>query len=138
MHTCHIATGWSTQKSLLWVIKWVWDLDLFPSSQKPLTSNFHTFFPGILVFKISKPQAFFPIRQKIPSTPPDVKYEMIWYLYRPCISTNRENLSMKYTKNFCLIHKNTSFSSLNLWCKPPIVFEFQTQKKQRRLVLLNK
>ena len=39
---------------------------------------------------------------------------------------------MKYTKKFCLIQKKPRFSTSNLCCKPPIVFELQTERKLSR------
>ena len=40
------------QQSLLMIIKYTWDLNLFPSSLKASTSNFHIFFVGSLVFNL--------------------------------------------------------------------------------------
>ena len=68
------------RKFLLWVIKWIWDLDLFLSSQKPLTSNFLVFFLGRLVFNLrfeKFPNQIFLIWQKIPSAAPGIKCETI-------------------------------------------------------------
>ena len=35
------------------------------------------------------------------------------------------------------MQKNQSFSPLNLCCKPPILYELQTEKKQLRQILQN-
>ena len=40
------------QQSLLMIIKWIWDLNLFASSLKASTSNFRTCFVGSLVFNL--------------------------------------------------------------------------------------
>ena len=40
------------QQSLLMIFKWIWDLNLFPSSLKASASNFRIFFVGSLVFNL--------------------------------------------------------------------------------------
>ena len=73
--------------NLLMTIKWIWDLNLFLSSLKASTSNSHVFFVASLVsnlrFKNFQITDFFLIQQNVPPTPKDVKYELIWYTYRP-------------------------------------------------------
>ena len=77
MHTCHIATGWSIEVSAMGNKM----NSGLPSSNQASTSNFHIFSPGSLVlnskFEKSSNKRFFSTGQKIPSTPTDIKYEMI-------------------------------------------------------------
>ena len=49
-HVIFLPVG--PRKSLVMIIKLIWKLNVFLSSQKALTSNFHVFFLGGLVFNL--------------------------------------------------------------------------------------
>ena len=102
------------RKSLLMIIKWIWKLNLFLSSKKALTSNFHVFFLGSLVFNLRFEKfpnnRFFSIWEKVLSTSTDIK---TWNNLIPLPTLflkKHENLSINYTKNFRFVQKNPRFS----------------------------
>ena len=128
---------------LVWIFFMAITLNLFFAfSLKASTSNISMTFVGSLVFSLrfkknSQPQIFFWFSRKSRQRHQMTNMNRFDTLTDLVFSANQKNCWWSKLKILVLFRKTPAFPQWNLCCKPPVLYELQTEKKQLRLVLQN-